>query len=52
MTDNTMVKRKRIKHTHKSKDRVTRTPLKTGVISDAPDEYTVPAPQVAPFVLF
>jgi len=37
MTDNTMAKRKRTKakqrsakHTHKTKDRVTRTPLNTG----------------------
>ena len=26
------------KHTHKTKDRVTRTPLKTGVNSGAPEE--------------
>jgi hypothetical protein len=30
-------KQRSIKHTHKSKDRVTRTPLKTGVNSDAPE---------------
>jgi hypothetical protein len=35
------------KHTHKTKDRVTRTPLKTG----APEEWSVPAPLVAHVVL-
>jgi len=29
-TDNTMAKRKSTKHTYKTKDRVTRTPLKIG----------------------
>ena len=29
-TDNTIAKRKSTKHTHKTKDRETRTPLKTG----------------------
>ena len=29
---------------HKTKDRVTQTPLKTGVNSGAPEEYAVPAP--------
>ena len=38
------------KHTHKTKDRVTRTPLKTGVNSDAPEELAVPAPLVTPIV--
>ena len=35
------------KDTHKTKDRVTRTPLKTGVNSDAPEELAVPVPLVA-----
>ena len=45
MTDNTMTKRKKdkcdkqrpTKHTHKTKDRVTRIPLKLGVNSGAPE---------------
>jgi hypothetical protein len=37
--------------THKTKDRVTRAPLKTGVNSGAPEEWAVPAPLVTPFVL-
>ena len=36
------------KHTQKTKDRVTRTPLKTGVNSDALKWYAAPAPVVAP----
>ena len=36
------------KHTHKTKDRVTRTPLKTGLNSGAPEMLAVPAPLVAP----
>ena len=41
-TDNTLAKRKSTKgrftkHTHKTKDQVTRTPLKPGVNSDAPE---------------
>ena len=43
-TDNTMAKEKvqkdkqrSTKHTHKNKDRVTRTPLKPGVNSGAPE---------------
>ena len=40
------------KHTHKTKNRVTRTPLKTpGVNSCAPEGCAVPAPLVAPVVL-
>jgi hypothetical protein len=35
---------------HKTKDRVTRTPLETGVNSGAQEEYAVPAPLMAPFV--
>ena len=54
-TDNTMAKRKKYKrtnndrrniYTYKTKDRVTRTPLKTGG-----EGYVVPAPLVAPVVL-
>jgi LysM repeat protein len=40
------------KHTHKTKDRVTLTPLKAGVNSGAPEESEVPAPLVASVVLF
>ena len=58
-TNNTMVKRKRTKgqttstkHTHKTKDRITRTPLKQlGVNSCAPEGKEVPAALVAPVVL-
>ena len=39
------------KHTHKTKDRVIRTPLKTGVNSGDPEGKAVPAPLVAPVVL-
>jgi hypothetical protein len=39
------------KHTHKTKDWVTRTPLKTGVSSGAPEGFAVLAPLVAPVVL-
>ena len=39
------------KHTQKTKDRVTRTPLKTGVNSDALKGYAAPAPVVAPAAL-
>jgi hypothetical protein len=35
----------------KTKDRVTRTPLKTGVNSGAPEVSAVPAPLVTPVVL-
>ena len=37
--------------TDKTKDRVTRTPLKPGMNSDAPEEWAVPAPLVTPVVL-
>ena len=36
---------------HKTNDRVTRTPLKIGVNSDATEGLAVPAPLVAPVVL-
>jgi hypothetical protein len=39
------------KHTHKTEDRVTRTPLKTGVNSSAPEGSTVRAPLVTRVVL-
>ena len=39
-----------IQNIHKTKDRVTQTPLKTGVNSDAPEESAVPTPQVASIV--
>ncbi len=50
-----MVKRKSTKeqttiykaYIYKTKDRVTRTPLKTGVNSGAPEREAVPAPLVA-----
>ena len=38
-------------YTHKTKDRVTRTPLKTGVNLAASEGYEVPAPLVVPVVL-
>jgi hypothetical protein len=37
--------------THKTKDRVTQTPLKSAVNTVAPEELAVPAPLVAPVVL-
>ena len=40
-----------IKHTHKAKYRVTRTPLQTGVNSGDPEGLKVPAPLVALIVL-
>jgi len=54
-----MAKRKKDKRTNnnlqntteKTKDRATRTSLKTGVSSDAPKGYAVPAPHVTPVVL-
>ena len=42
-------KQRSTKHTHEAKDRVTRTPLKLGVSSGAPEGYTVPAPLVAQY---
>ena len=58
-TDNTMAKRKKVqkdkqrstKHTYKTKDRVTRTPLKIGVSSGAPEGSAVPVPLVTPVAL-
>ena len=44
-------KQRSTKHPHKTKDRVTRTSLKTGVNSGAPEGLAVPAPLVAPVVL-
>ena len=44
-------KQRSTKHTHKTKDRVTRTPLKTGSESGAPEWFAVPVPLVAPVVL-
>ena len=40
-------KQRFIKHAHKTKDRVTRTQLRQGVISGVPEGQTVPAPLVA-----
>ena len=55
---NTMAKRKSTKdkqrstkHTHKTKDRVTRTPLRLGLHSGTPEVSAVPAPLVAPVML-
>jgi hypothetical protein len=52
-TDNTMAKRKSrkdkqwsTKHAHKTQDRVTKNPLKSGVNSGAPEGWAVPAPLV------
>ena len=46
-------KRKQLstKHTHKTKDRVTATPLKTGVNSGAPEGWAVTFTLVTPVVL-
>ena len=44
-------KQRSTKHTYKTKDRVTRIPLKQGVISGAPEGWTVPDPLVAPVLL-
>ena len=44
-------KQRSTKHTHKTKDRVTQTPLKPGVNSGAPEGLAVPAPLVALVVL-
>ena len=44
-------KNRSTKHSHKAKDRVTRTTLKPGVKSGAPEWWAVPAPLVAPVVL-
>ena len=39
------------KHTHKSKDQVTQTPLKIRVNSGAPEGWAVPAPLLTPIML-
>jgi hypothetical protein len=44
-------KQRSTKHTHKTKDRVTRTPLKTGGELSYSREVAVPAPLVTPVVL-
>jgi len=44
-------KQRSTKHTYKSKNRVTRTPLKPAVNSCAPEGYAVPARLVVPVVL-
>jgi hypothetical protein len=44
-------KQRSTKHAYKTKDRVTRTPLKTGVNSGGPEGWGVPTPLVAPVVL-
>ena len=44
-------KQRSTKHTHKTKDQVTWTPLKTGVNSGVPEWWAVPAPLVAHVVL-
>ena len=41
-------KQRSTKHTHKTKGKISRTPLKNG---GAPEAYAVPAPLVAPVVL-
>jgi len=43
-------KQRSTRHTYKTKDRITRTPLKPGMNSDAPEGYAVPAPLVTPVV--
>ena len=45
-------KQRSTKRTHKTKDRVTRTPLKPGMNSGSPEWYAVPAPLVTPVVLY
>ena len=44
-------KQRSTKHTYKTKDGITWTPLKPGVNSGAPEELAVSAPLVAPVVL-
>jgi hypothetical protein len=44
-------KQRSTKHAYKTKDRVTWTQLKTGLISGAPEGYAVHIPLVAPVVL-
>jgi len=41
-------KQRSTKHARKTKDRVARTPLNTGVNSCAPERRAVPVPLVAP----
>jgi hypothetical protein len=45
-------KQRSTKHTYKTKDRVTQTPLKPGVNSGSPEGWAIPAPLVTPVVLF
>jgi hypothetical protein len=44
-------KQRSAKHTHKTKDQVTRTSQKIGVNSGALEGFAVPAPLVAPVML-
>ena len=44
-------KQRSTKHTHKTKDRVTRIPLKTSAKSGVPEELAVSAPLVVPVEL-
>ena len=44
-------KKRSTQHTHTTKDRVTRTPIKIGVNSGVLEGQAVPAPHVAPIVL-
>ena len=44
-------KQRSTKHTHKTKDRVTRTPLKTGGETECSGRVTVTAPLMAPVVI-
>jgi hypothetical protein len=46
-----MDKQRSTKHTHKTKDQVTRTSQKIGVNSGALEGFAVPAPLVAPVML-
>ena len=39
------------KHTHKTRDRITRTPLKTEMNAGAQERWAVVAPLVAPIVV-
>jgi hypothetical protein len=41
-----MDKKRSTKHTHKIEDRPTRTPLRTGLNSSAPERKSVPTPLV------
>ena len=44
-------KHRSTKHIYKTKDRVTGTPLKTGVNPGAPERLAVPVPRVIPVML-